>query len=245
MTNIKTSMPKYQIIGEQFINRILNGEFSVGDSLPTEKELCEHFKISRHTAREALRYITNTGLVERRQGSGTNVLRTSMPEAINPFIGSVQDLLQHGNATIFKLDKSDVVLLTQQQAELINANQGDTYIQLGGIRHEPHDKKPICYTYIYRKPQQDHVDVGLKDITSAIKTIKETLDSNKIGKVEQTITSILMPELVANKIGSESNSPALQIIRHYYDKGQTNIILVSESIYPAKRFSYSTVLFPE
>lgn len=65
MTKVKTTHPKYQQLGEQLISKILNLDYQKGQLLPTEKELCESYAISCHTAREALRYLEKAGLVER------------------------------------------------------------------------------------------------------------------------------------------------------------------------------------
>lgn len=128
MTKIKSSlknksMPKYQRIGEKLIGQILAGKHEIDSLLPTEKQLCTAYKISRHTAREALRYVEKTGLVERRQGSGTQVKRTSMPEQINEFINSINDLLLFGKRTRFDIRISDMIQLDAVLAELLDVKQ--------------------------------------------------------------------------------------------------------------------------
>lgn len=53
---------------------ILEGELGPGDRLPPERELAEHFGVSRVSIREALRELENRGLIDRRPGRGTIVL---------------------------------------------------------------------------------------------------------------------------------------------------------------------------
>lgn len=52
---------------------IIDGEFTLGEKLPPERRLAEHFGTSRSTVREALRQLEAMKLVSRRVGSGTFV----------------------------------------------------------------------------------------------------------------------------------------------------------------------------
>ncbi len=62
-------------------DRILNSSYSPGGKLPTERELCEEFGISRITCRHALRLLQEQGLVERMPGKGTFV-RSIQPRKV-------------------------------------------------------------------------------------------------------------------------------------------------------------------
>jgi GntR family transcriptional repressor for pyruvate dehydrogenase complex len=65
----------YEQIVEQIRERILSGELQDGDQLPTERELAEQFDVSRTAVREAVKALTQSGLVEVRPGRGTFVTR--------------------------------------------------------------------------------------------------------------------------------------------------------------------------
>jgi len=52
-------------------NKINSPAYSVGDLLPSEKELAEFYNVSRNTLRKALKTLEEDGLIERRHGSGT------------------------------------------------------------------------------------------------------------------------------------------------------------------------------
>ena len=59
----------------QILDQIVSGRLNEGDRLPTEKEICSMFGVSRPVVREALLRLRADGLVQARQGSGTYVLR--------------------------------------------------------------------------------------------------------------------------------------------------------------------------
>ena len=61
----------YEQIVEQIKRQVLRGELKVGDRLPPERELAEHFGVSRVAVREAMRVMREMGLVEVHPGRGT------------------------------------------------------------------------------------------------------------------------------------------------------------------------------
>lgn len=58
-----------EVIVEQVRQLMRQGQLKPGDRLPAERELCEHFGVSRVTVREALRMLESSGLVEIRVGA--------------------------------------------------------------------------------------------------------------------------------------------------------------------------------
>lgn len=65
--------PKYKIIADTLKNEIINDVYNDKMLLPTEQILCERFKASRQTIRQALSILVSDGLIERRQGSGSHI----------------------------------------------------------------------------------------------------------------------------------------------------------------------------
>ena len=59
----------------RLLNEIVGAGYQIGDRLPTEHQLAEHFAVSRPVVREALRRLQTDGIVVSRQGSGTYVQR--------------------------------------------------------------------------------------------------------------------------------------------------------------------------
>ena len=64
---------KYQILAAELQAEITKGTFS--DKLPTEMELADIYRVSRQTVRQALEQLVERGLIEKRQGSGSQVLK--------------------------------------------------------------------------------------------------------------------------------------------------------------------------
>jgi GntR family transcriptional repressor for pyruvate dehydrogenase complex len=71
---------------------IFNNRFKVGDKLPPERELCEQFKSSRSSVREAFHLLEKSGIIEIRKGvyGGAYVKKTD----VMPVVDSLKDMLQ-------------------------------------------------------------------------------------------------------------------------------------------------------
>ena len=73
--------PMYRQIAEDLRAKIESGELASGTRLRTELELREDYDASRNTVRDAIKWLTNLGLVETKPGQGTFVVQT-----IDPFV---------------------------------------------------------------------------------------------------------------------------------------------------------------
>ena len=79
----------YIQIYNQLHDAIMSGRFEVGDKLPSEKELCQVFNVSRVPVREALCALELNGLVDSVQGGGVYVRnlpseKDDLPQDVEP-----------------------------------------------------------------------------------------------------------------------------------------------------------------
>ena len=70
------SVKRYSLamqVSDSLEHMIEDGEYQVGEKIPTETELMNKFSVSRNTLREAIRALASAGVLEVRQGDGTYV----------------------------------------------------------------------------------------------------------------------------------------------------------------------------
>jgi DNA-binding FadR family transcriptional regulator len=81
---------------EQLRAAVTQGEWPIGERIPTETELVGQLGVGRNTVREAVRALAHTGILEVRQGDGTYVRATSeVSGAIRRLCGSeLREVLQ-------------------------------------------------------------------------------------------------------------------------------------------------------
>ncbi|WP_331721540.1 GntR family transcriptional regulator [Streptomyces sp. NBC_00212] len=70
---VAVAQPEYLRIADDLRRRISSGEFRSGDQIPTLPALCEHYRVSETTIRNALGLLRNEGLIETRARAGTRV----------------------------------------------------------------------------------------------------------------------------------------------------------------------------
>ena len=95
-TIVKSSISKQ--IAEQLRQAIVNGQFKIGDRLPTEDDLARRYHVSRPTVREALKRLAAQNLVRARRGptGGNFVVQPSYEELASSLSASATLLVGMG-----------------------------------------------------------------------------------------------------------------------------------------------------
>ena len=125
---VKASISKQ--IAEQLRNAIVNGQFKIGERLPTEDELAQRYGVSRPSVREALKRLAAQNLVRARRGptGGNFVVQPSYEELAESLSGAATLLVGMGALGIEEIIEARRILQGSclQQA-VINAN--DDHLQ--------------------------------------------------------------------------------------------------------------------
>ena len=78
-----TRTPMYQVIADDIGKQIASGNFDYDTPICTEKSICEKYKTSRITAKHAISKLEERGVLYRKRGSGSFVVRPSLQSAPN------------------------------------------------------------------------------------------------------------------------------------------------------------------
>ena len=81
--NIGNKLTLSQRIERTIEGAIREKKLAIGSKLPTEREMCESFGVSRTALREALRRLSARGLINIQKGSGMYVSEINIEDAIN------------------------------------------------------------------------------------------------------------------------------------------------------------------
>lgn len=225
------SQPRYRQLAEQYRKAITSGKYKPGDALPTEMEICETHKVSRHTARDALRILTDDGLIERRRGAGTIVAARGTPAFAQP-IGDFDSILQYARDSHFDITTAQ----DADQDTLDRLGLTGDYVQLIGFRRVA-DQLPQAITAVYIRADLAPDTSIIANLSGSVSEWIEANQEVSIERVMQRMEAVALNRSQADRLGLSNGYPALRTVRRYRD-GSGEIILLSESLHPAGRFAY-------
>ncbi len=214
------------------------GEYAVGHLMPTEAELCERYQVSRHTVREALRRLSELGLVERRQGRGTRVIATAPRAAYVQAMRSLHELTQYALDTHLEIQSVAVAEVDEEEAAMIGAQPGTRWVKIEGVRWTtPEARETICVTVVYAHMRFASLLRDAQTATGPIYRLIETRSGEVIEEAIQEVSACLLTRQMAATLNVEPGSPALRFVRRYLDASGSPM-LTSVNWHPADRFVY-------
>lgn len=229
--------PRYVQLTKTLLEKISQGDYPVGELLPKEAQLCETFGVSRTTVREALRIMSEQGVVEKLHGIGTVVKQR---EPRRNFVVSVDtaDLMRYGMETKVRMVDRSVIVTDTSQRQLFGCGVAETWYRIRGIRWPVDDQAhPISFLEVY-VPER-FADVAKQDMLGNLPYHRRIVEHYKIPVVgiEQEILAIAMPAEAARWLDSPEGQPALLVIRRFLGAGG-QLIQASVNTHPSDRFSY-------
>jgi GntR family transcriptional regulator len=233
--------PRYMQVAEDLRSSIANGRYGPGSQLPTENDLCDIYKVSRFTVREALRTMQEDGLISRKRGSGTIVEAHGGPRKLRQKLSSVPDLLQYAADTTFDFKHTGVVTADDRLVRLLGCAPGSQWIEFVGVRRAANFERVMCHTEVYLHERFSNSAALLRQTGD---TIFRQLEKNygiKIARVSQEIQAVPAGKTEAKALKVDLHSPCLRIVRIYWDTSG-EAVEYSVNIHPGDLFSYSMLI---
>lgn len=165
----------YIQIAQRIRSRIFDGEYDIGEKLPSEKDLCEEYLATRGTIRRALGILTAEGFVYREKGRGTFASSPAQQQLFWGF-GSLTDRL----ATT-----GDSALATVLNASVIVRENRRTF-RLKRLRFisKANSKTPVSVDISYLPldllPGIDNIDFTDRSLYQVVKDDYDRAPANSI-----------------------------------------------------------------
>ena len=232
---------RHRDLADILSREIASGTPPVGERFPTEHELVARFGVGRHTVREALKLLTEQGLLGRRRKTGTVVLAAS---PISHYAHSLRDLLgllDFAKNTVLDIRYDNLVTASEKTGTEFAGLPDHRWLRLAGIRSTRKDGRPLCWTEIFVPERFASARVDFRKGDRAIyERVLET-QGLKLEYVEQDVTAVDLTQPMAELLAAGHVMAGLMVTRRYVaHTGDT--FEISRNIYPAGRYSMRSLL---
>lgn len=202
---------KHEQVKQHLQKEITEGDYESGDRLPSEKRLCDYFKVSRVTVRHALQNLENDGLIYRKQGVGAFVSDKNLNKNLVHLTDFAEDMRQAGLESRSKLISLTKVDPIKEINEILDIRPDMKLIQVDRVRLG--SGKPIAFDITYLPPGYGQLLFDENLTTQTIYNIIEEKYEIPIRAGSYKITALNANEYIAGHLKLKPNAAVLEIDR--------------------------------
>lgn len=203
-------IPYHYQLRELLRDEITSGRWEVGERLPSERELCEVFHLSRTTIREAIDALVDEGLLRREKGRGTFVAE---PKITEKWLGApdsfTESMLEQGYLIETKVLNLSVIPTAHKVARELRLRSEEPVIVLDRVRTILHEPILVVTSYLPEKLCPTLIE---EDFTqnSLYQILREKYDV-RIAHAKRVMEAVAANEIEANLLNVRSGVPLLLI----------------------------------
>jgi len=206
---VEKSPPLYAQLEEAVQERIESGVWAPGSTLPSERDLCEEFGLSRATTRTALSRLERAGLVRRIPRKGTIVLEKKASLKALTLQGFTAQVLDAGSAPTSKLLQFETIVASAGIADQLGIGPDQLVFSFERLRRV--DGVPVglhrSYVPVHLAPA-----LGEDDLNSdSLYTILPRRYGIAIEHATETLQSTLATNYESAVLGVPAGAPMLQL----------------------------------
>jgi GntR family transcriptional regulator len=211
------NIPLVYQLGEAIRDKIVRGEYSQGDSIPTEDQLQKCYGVSRTTVRLALAKLVIEGYIRRQQGKGTygNPRGLVAKGKSKPFSrdmfgvkSTTQIILSAGMKVSTEVLHFQRTLPTEEVAAKLGINENDPVLHFERVRYA--DDRPLVLERSWI-PAAQCPDLKREDVKGSLYLVLFKKYGHKIAAAHQSLRAILASKLDAGILGVQIGEPVMLV----------------------------------
>lgn len=214
-----SALPLYHQIASDLRQRILSGSWKAGERIPSEPELAALYRTSRVTVRQALRILSDEGLVSREPGRGSFVRDSSLAAKSRRLTSFTVEMTSRGMHPTAIVLSQQTLAASDEVADALDLPHGATVLQLCRLRRGDAEPMGLQTSYVShdRFPAIAQVDFTSASLYSELHArygivIDEADEAYRATTVNDEATA----HLLAVPVGS----PALSVMRRAFSHGE-------------------------
>jgi len=218
--NFDSHIPYYLQLIDILKEKVQQAEWTPGDQIPGEQDLCEQYQVSRTVVRQALRELEYEGVISRQKGKGTFISLPKFSEGlVQKLTGFYQDMVERGLKPGTKVLHQNVIPANDKIARFLNIKIGEQVIDIQRLRYINEEPIQLVTTYI---PHRICPELANVDLTN--RSLYEFLENEcaiVLAKGHRYIEAVLASEHEAALLGIERGAPLLLLDSvSFSDNGQ-------------------------
>lgn len=228
----------YQDLIDKLLEQISTME--KGAKLPSERQLCEDYNVSRTTVRNALSFLVNSGVLYQIQGKGTFVRERSR-ENLSNYYSFTEQTKRNGKIPKSIVTSFKVRELNDKERQVFDDPSIEEVIVFDRLRLA--DDMPMMYEKTVIPYQKfDKITKDLLEKTALYEIFANNFNT-KITNVRERFQVSSLTKKVADFLKLKDGSAALKITRFSYDI-ENNLIEYTTSYARGDMFYYETSYKP-
>jgi GntR family transcriptional regulator len=231
----QNGVPFYHQLKEIFIEKIENGEWHPGETIPPENQLCDQFKVSRGPVRQALDLLVRDGLLSRKQGKGTVVLPPKIERGLGAFYSFTTLIEQKGMRASAEMLSFEIVPSQGSVTRYLEIPNEQPLFKVRRLRLA--NNEPLILEVIFIPTAICSSLTAEKMLSTPLYTILSNCYDVTLARAKQFFEPVVTDEYEAQKLGVPNGSPALLIQNITYNADNRPIVL-SKAIMRGDRVRY-------
>jgi len=203
-------LPYYSQLIDILRERVQSGQWTPGDQIPGEQELCELYGVSRTVVRQALRELELDGVITRRKGKGTFIAPPKISESlVQKLTGFYRDMAERGINSHTKVLHQKVLAASEKVARFLTIAPGTEVVDLLRLRFINDEPIQLVTSYV---PLHICPELATVDLTNrSLYEFMETQCGLFIAKGRRSVEAVLANEVEASLLGIERGAPLLML----------------------------------
>ena len=167
-----SAVPIYYQIQQHLLGQIRSGKLKPGAPIPSEQEISARLRISRMTARQALKSLCDLGVTYSQRGKGTFVSGMKLEKNFRQVLSFSQETRAGGSRPTSKVLSFEVIAAGADVAEALRLSPGEQVISLRRVRMAGSSPMGIEWSRIPQRLCPDLLQT-FKPATSLYQTLVE------------------------------------------------------------------------
>ncbi len=230
-------LPLYYQLRNVLLQQIESGALLPGDTVPTERELIDRYRVSRITVRQALNSLMADGLLYRQRGLGTFVRKSRIEQELSSLTGFSEEMVSRGLVPGAKLISAEMVEADGAIAAKLSIAPGLRVFRMVRVRLA--DGEPMALDVNYTPG-----DIGERlleeDLEEALYTHFARMGV-ELDWGDQAIQAAPADDLIAHHLGVKKGTPVLLMERVVSATGG-RVVEYSRTAYRSDRYIYRVQL---